>query len=525
MTTTNLISFTFHSLSPLGRKGLRVALPCLMIFVVAIQLYQIHRLESSMGKNQHQQPGLESGGRFLQQQKQQHYVGVNSRSLTVSTADLTTQQQKPPTFVVTDSEEGSSSLRRDQKNKIIAEEDTTSSEEAEESFSACLMIMDDNPHLIEWLAYHYTTLPLRRVIVAVDPRSQTSPTSILQRWTGRMNITEWSEVDFMPPQIMDKHLHMDPTDHDGLTDLFRQRQEHFYTRCMARLKYEGRTWTAFVDTDEYILINKNAMAGYRVVPFEEQNTIAAQHMTVLDGIKRISIPQQNQHNDDKDNNRDINGDVLNIMSSASQQQTTQQYNLTSPCLAMARVAFGVKESETGHVQRNVPKMFLGGLFWKGFDGRDFQTLRWRYHSGRGAKKHNKISKSLLDVSMVESSLFIPHEQVMVHLPSKKYCHMGGSPAHLGGGGGGSRGNGSDGALEQHLWVLNGHSPIVVHHYSGTWEQWSHRKDTRGKRTWENYQKMAYDTSTDENIRPWLKLFVDQVGWWTALQLLAGVGEV
>jgi hypothetical protein len=151
-------------------------------------------------------------------------------------------------------------------------------------------------------------------------------------------------------------------------------------------------------------------------------------------------------------------------------------------------------------------------------------MRWRYHSGRGAKKTNKISKSLLDVSQIESSLFIPHEQVMVHLPSKKYCHTGGTPSHVAGSGErpGSR---TVGGLEQHLWVLNAHSPIVVHHYSGTWEQWSHRKDTRGKRTWENYQKMAYDASTDDHIRPWLQEFVDQVGWLTARDLLSGVGQI
>ena len=38
-----------------------------------------------------------------------------------------------------------------------------------EGFSSCLLIMDDNHYLIEWLAYHYHVLPLRRLIVATDP--------------------------------------------------------------------------------------------------------------------------------------------------------------------------------------------------------------------------------------------------------------------------------------------------------------------------------------------------------------------
>jgi hypothetical protein len=49
---------------------------------------------------------------------------------------------------------------------------------------------------VEWLAYHYHYhfLPaLRRLIIALDPRSRTSPTIILERYQGRMHITEWQE--------------------------------------------------------------------------------------------------------------------------------------------------------------------------------------------------------------------------------------------------------------------------------------------------------------------------------------------
>ena len=56
-------------------------------------------------------------------------------------------------------------------------------------FSACILIMDDNHYLPEWLAYHYTFLPLRRLIVAVDPNSQTSPKPILDQFQDLINIT------------------------------------------------------------------------------------------------------------------------------------------------------------------------------------------------------------------------------------------------------------------------------------------------------------------------------------------------
>ena len=53
------------------------------------------------------------------------------------------------------------------------------------SWSACLLIKDNNSILPEWLAYHYTVLPLRRLIVGVDPSSDTDPQSIFDLY-GKM---------------------------------------------------------------------------------------------------------------------------------------------------------------------------------------------------------------------------------------------------------------------------------------------------------------------------------------------------
>jgi len=58
------------------------------------------------------------------------------------------------------------------------------------SFAACVLMKDDNIILPEWLAYHYEVLPLRRLIVAVDPFSKTNPDKILDAYRDiGMNIT------------------------------------------------------------------------------------------------------------------------------------------------------------------------------------------------------------------------------------------------------------------------------------------------------------------------------------------------
>ncbi len=66
--------------------------------------------------------------------------------------------------------------------------------------SACLLVNDENPRLSEWIAYHYEMLPLRSLIVAVDPGSRTSPASILDRWKQLMglDIQLWEEADYLP---------------------------------------------------------------------------------------------------------------------------------------------------------------------------------------------------------------------------------------------------------------------------------------------------------------------------------------
>jgi hypothetical protein len=71
---------------------------------------------------------------------------------------------------------------------------TSSSNASPFNFSACLLIKDDNQILPEWIAYHFTVLPLRHLIVAVDPFSLTSPTPILDKFREiGMDIEVWRD--------------------------------------------------------------------------------------------------------------------------------------------------------------------------------------------------------------------------------------------------------------------------------------------------------------------------------------------
>lgn len=47
--------------------------------------------------------------------------------------------------------------------------------------AACLLVLEDSIRLTEWIAYHYTVMPLRNLILALDPKN--SPEAIERIFT------------------------------------------------------------------------------------------------------------------------------------------------------------------------------------------------------------------------------------------------------------------------------------------------------------------------------------------------------
>ena len=92
------------------------------------------------------------------------------------------------------------------------------------TFSACLLIKDDNAILSEWIAYHYHTVNLRHLVVAVDPSSIESPASILNRWRQNtdLKVNYWNDTDYMPESFIDagyfpEEYLQDQSDFEGMS--------------------------------------------------------------------------------------------------------------------------------------------------------------------------------------------------------------------------------------------------------------------------------------------------------------------
>lgn len=326
------------------------------------------------------------------------------------------------------------------------------------SMAACLLVMDDNHFLIEWLAYHYHVLPLRHLIVAVDPRSRTNPSHILDRWRTKsanhnnnsssdlmMNITVWwNDKDYGTDEHewneaktwVSKRFAKDKPSDDLIQH--RTRQRLFYYHCMQDHKRAGREYTLLTDSDEFLTVHNinsnNSILGNGLDP----------------SITRSEPPKIAEA-----------GSVLKLLQ--HERRLHPQNNITSsPCVQIPRLRFGAVESNLTRTLIFQSRSTLNSdLTPMDFNNNDnnadwnvshFATLRWHVHANEQNYVLNRISKVIVDLSRIEWQFLQPVSSI--HRPVEQYCKK--RRLHI--------------RAHQQKWL--------IHHYLGTWEQFSYRDDSR-----------------------------------------------
>ena len=219
----------------------------------------------------------------------------------------------------------------------------------QDSFSACVMFKDDMPRLVEWLAYHHHVLPLHRVIIGVDGGSRSYPLELAERYADRMQVTLWPKDVFAPDHEVfssERKKNMDGANQ------FLRRQTLFLRKCALQLQQENRTWTTFIDPDEYLLFNYPA--GTTPPPTAPEEF----HNLVLPSVREEGI----------------------IYKFLQQHQTGQYAN---PCITVPRLLFGSRvEEESSRVSSQQSRL---------------DTLRFRSHANRGDFKSNRLAKQMMDL--------------------------------------------------------------------------------------------------------------------------------
>jgi len=367
--------------------------------------------------------------------------------------------------------------------------------------SACLLVMDDNHFLVEWLAYHYHTANLRRLVVAIDPKSTTSPLEILSRWKGRIEITVWkADSDYASHEEREEaRLAISQTFRETTPSLIdhRARQRLFYTHCLRSLKNEQAqrnlpsAWTMLVDVDEFVRVNyKVGLKWESSVPqIDQPGSVAA-------ALERLSISNKGN--------------------SPSGSSPPWESLKSSPCIPLPRLRFVSQEdnpSESTTNNRPSSNKYLTQHYLGHARGDDFNK--------------NKISKTVIDLSLIPIDDIVGVDSI--HMPIRKYCS------------------------QRNRYVSPKDSLLVINHYLGSLEQFTDRENdarneivssgtatadkdkdstittkvnVRNSQHFQQQQKLKYTPENDDEILPWLEGFLNtQTNNTVAHELLRDSGKL
>lgn len=260
-----------------------------------------------------------------------------------------------------------------------------------------------------------------------------------------------------------------PAADDAAVNTHRDRQTRFNARCLQQLAHDNRHWVVMVDVDEFLVINPRTR----------------QPGDTLYQPNNKTVPTMNEP-----------GVILKFLKETPNPHP-QHPIMNTPCIPVPRRQFGVLKSKTNETQNQVPSLL--------FNSSNFMTLRWRKYGESEWLKKFTLRKTMIDLSRINAS-DIPIKSDP-HRPIPSVCR--------------DRLDKSD----------IGTSLFVAHHYLGTWEQFTYRKDSRlsdvkyKKWRMKEYGNRKQGNLLSDDARPWIRGFVEAVGEEEAARLLYRVGQL
>jgi hypothetical protein len=352
------------------------------------------------------------------------------------------------------------------------------------AFGACLMVKDDNDLLYEWLAYHYTVLPLGHIVVGSDVGNSQDPQFVLGRWR-KARVDDLSYTVLQPDEFIHRHGNyyekFNATTEDDKEDALSlaerkhhhhhaliYRQKGFLTACSELLKEKGFGWTVYIDSDEFVAMNPLSKS-------DENLTIGGKgHFSITNTsfeIRRDLLIY--------DNNKTVLDIVLGLQRNG---------NITN-CYTMPRLLVGALENRTCPDEYQVTpiqqlaKKQLGDRFTY------MSTLRFFQHAKKGDFALSKFGKVLMDLSEIPDDTIRSQQPRNIHRPYAAHCGPAGG-AHF------------------------PDSFFYVSHYIGSWERYASRSDHRRNRVeWEERAFVDDDSSACESSVHylWFPRFLQRIG--------------
>ena len=389
--------------------------------------------------------------------------------------------------------------------------------------SACLINLEDTIRLAEWIPYHYTTLPLTGLVIALDPNNSQQginrTLNLIDLWKDKIEITLWPDYFLSEDKRFRSgngstraSTNSQQRQNNKPQNYVRERQVYFANRCLAYHQSKNRSWTLLTDNDEYLVFNykhddekvkydhpgakkarvKNKIDRDREFYMPLRNDLPAQNAsTVLQYIQK----QQNillVSSKKSSTNQTSKANINNTITTVSNDNDTP---FLPTCVRLPGIHYGG--------DRGVNQSFVESNEWPfgntnthddddihtdTIDPALFSTLRDIHH----AKRNSKFSKVMVDVSRVPSNTFDwnpsnANHAKTIHNPSR-ICGYNGKYD-----------SGAD--YYSSLFRLN--------HYLGSLESYLERKADYRSRSIETYAKKAQKVDVTKNAHLWDR---DVVSW-------------
>lgn len=344
---------------------------------------------------------------------------------------------------------------------------------ANESFGACLMIKEDNDLLYEWLAYHYTVLPLRYVFVGSDEGNRQDPTQVLHRWNiANTKLQYWvvNASDFTssrpPGKFTGSSRRQYSVEHEEAHHSFVHRQRGFITKCVQFLKSQGLHWVIFIDTDEFLVMN-------RLHEEEKKATMHHNDLTDQTANKSVqSVAYRMRHSLPP-----IESDITVV----DTIRRLERIDSLGSCYTMPRLLYGALENVTCFDAAAITQVAQSKFHYS-----ELSTLRFTQHARKGDFAKSKYGKVMMNLSRLSNET-MTRTPKNIHCPYKPECKPGAS------------GNFAE-------------SSFYLNHYIGSWERYASRQDSRRNREeWELRAHLTAENSCQHAVYEWFPRFLNLVG--------------
>ncbi|KAL7574923.1 hypothetical protein ACA910_010750 [Epithemia clementina (nom. ined.)] len=400
------------------------------------------------------------------------------------------------------------SSRRDQDEVRVnvSTDSAIADNQTQAFFGACLMFKDDNFLLREWIAYHYTVLPLRYLVLGIDVGNREDPAVVLQPWKdfGFLEFRIMNASEFVDKYLTTAGLAIDANRGRNASVLdtaniahhqFANRQKGFVRKCTQTMKQNELwsrpvTWTTYIDSDEFITWNT----------WDESEEEDLQKLLLRQRGDSIDVQERNFIQNRKRYLPRFNKDSHGVAATKAKQMTifdfmvqndnrimiNNENNNRTACYTLPRLRFGALRNHS-----------CGGDSWPPFtlydgnilDVHSLSTLQFVQHARKSDFSVNKFGKVMMDVSQLSSTATAINAKPPrnIHRPWLEYCGPSAKP----------------------LW----RSMLRLNHYLGSWERYSSRNEDarRSKAYWEQTAFLNGGQACQDSTLHWLTWFIDKVG--------------